>query len=104
APTANPAAVPSRARMAVDPVAAALVRSTDKVPSTTQKPCCTLLRSATATATARATAPRTLLRNHTERMLVCGAASPTALARAGNFRLAGELPGRPPYQRRRSAA
>ena len=39
APTAKPTTVPASARHAVDPVAAALVRSTDSVPSTTQKPC-----------------------------------------------------------------
>jgi len=41
APITKPAIVPASARMAVDPVAAALVRSTDRVPSTTQKACCT---------------------------------------------------------------
>src|SRR5215469_17488474 len=67
----NPATVPASARQAVAPVAAALVRSTDSVPSTTQNPCCTLERSATATAAARASAPRKLFRNHTERRLAC---------------------------------
>ena len=71
APTTNPTAVPASARHAVDPVAAALVRSTDSVPSTTQNPCWTPLRSATATATASATEPRRALRNHTERKLAC---------------------------------
>src|SRR6516162_11478384 len=71
APTMNPTTVPASARHAVAPVAAALVRSTDSVPSTTQNPCCTLDRSATATAAARATAPRRLLVNHTERTVAC---------------------------------
>jgi len=35
----NPAAVPAMARRAVEPVEAALVLSTDRVPRTTQKPC-----------------------------------------------------------------
>ena len=35
----NPTTVPPRARSAVAPVDAALVRNTDTVPSTTQKPC-----------------------------------------------------------------
>ena len=74
APTANPIAVPSSARSAVAPVAPALVRSTESVPRTTQKPCCTLVRSATATAAARASAPRRLLTNHTERRLAWRAA------------------------------
>ena len=57
------------------PVAAAFVRRTDSVPSATQKPCWTLITSATATAAASATAPRMLLTNQTERKLawVCAA-------------------------------
>ncbi len=39
APIANPTAVPASARIAVDPVDAALVRRTDSVPRTTQKAC-----------------------------------------------------------------
>ena len=61
--------MPASARTAVAPVAAALVRRTDRVPSTTQKPCWTVLTSATATATASATAPRMLLTNQTDRTL-----------------------------------
>ena len=68
-PITNPSAVPASARTAVAPVAAALVRRTDRVPSTTQKPCWTVLTSATATATASATAPRMLLTNQTDRTL-----------------------------------
>ena len=65
-PTTNPIAVPVSARNAVAPVAAAFVRSTDRVPSTTQNPCWTLLRSATATAAASAIAPRRLFTSQTE--------------------------------------
>src|SRR5215471_9877095 len=71
APSTNPTTVPASARHAVAPVEAALVRSTDKVPSTTQNACCTPDRSATATAAARASAPRRELRNHTERTVAC---------------------------------
>ncbi len=66
----RPRCLPS-ARSAVDPVEAAFVRSTDSVPSTTQNPCWTLLRSAIATAAANASAPRRLLMNQTERRLAC---------------------------------
>src|SRR6516164_8435693 len=52
APATKPTAVPSSARIAVDPVDAAVVRSTDSVPSATQNPCCTPLTEATATAAA----------------------------------------------------
>ncbi len=79
APTTKPAVVPNRARIAVDPVDMALVRSTDSAASTTQKPCCTLLRSATATAPARARDPRALLMNHVERRLVWRRAMPAYL-------------------------
>ena len=68
-PSKNPIAVPAIARSAVAPVADAFVRRTDSVPSTTQKPCWTVVTSATATATASATAPRRLLTNQTERKL-----------------------------------
>ena len=71
APMKNPTVVPMSALSAVAPVEAAFVRSTDIAPSTTQKPCCTLVRSATPTAAARATAPRALLTNQTERRLAC---------------------------------
>ncbi len=66
-PTTKPTAVPATARRAVEPVPTALDRSTERVPSTTQKPCSTPLISTTATARARAAAPRTVLRNHTDR-------------------------------------
>ncbi len=69
APMKNPTVVPTSALSAVAPVEAAFVRNTDKAPSTTQNPCCTLVRSATPTATARATAPRALFTNQTERRL-----------------------------------
>ena len=77
----NPTTVPASARHAVAPVDAALVRSTDSVPSTTQNPCCTPERSATATAAASASAPRKLLRNHTERRLACLRTTTVAPAR-----------------------
>ena len=78
APTTKPTTVPARARHAVAPVEAALVRSTESVPSTTQNPCCTPDRSATATAAASATAPRSELRNQTERNVACRRTSATA--------------------------
>ena len=84
-------------------MAAALVRSTDSVPSTTQKPCCTSVRWATSTARASATAPRAALRNQTERMLACRAASPAAPARPPSFPAAAG-PAWLPYQLRRWAA
>ncbi len=66
-PTTNPMAVPPTARSAVAPVPSAFERSTDIVPSTTQKPCCTFVISTTATASASPAAPRSALRNQTER-------------------------------------
>ncbi len=66
-PITKPTVVPAMARAAVAPVPRAFDRSTDSVPSTTQKPCSTSEISTTATARARPTAPRTALRNHTER-------------------------------------
>ena len=100
-PITNPSAVPASARIAVAPVAAAFVRRTESVPSTTQKPCWTLLTSATATATASATAPRMLLTNQTERRLawVCAAVATfdtRCTVRAAAFE--------PAYQRRRLAS
>ena len=77
----NPTTVPASARHAVPPVDAALVRSTDSVPSTTQNACCTPETSATATAAARASAPRSELRNHTERTVACLVTSNVALRR-----------------------
>src|SRR5262249_53434854 len=100
-PITRPIAAPPRARTAVDSVEAALVRSTDSVPSTTQKPCCTLLRSATATATASATEPRTLLTNQTERTLAERRAAEASL---DTLRAARAPTPDPRYQRRRSAA
>ena len=67
APMTNPRVVPAMARAAVAPVPRALERSTDRAPSTTQKPCSTSVTSTTATAAARPAAPRRLFRNHTER-------------------------------------
>src|SRR5690349_11105790 len=81
APATTPSTVPASARNAVDPVAAALPRNTDNVPSTTQKPCSTPLAPATTTAALRATAPRRLLTNHTERRLVWGDATRVSEAR-----------------------
>ena len=49
-PTTNPAMVPSRPRTTFWPVLSALERSTESVPNTTQKQCCTPVRSATSTA------------------------------------------------------
>ena len=66
-PATTPTAVPPTARSAVAPVPRALERSTDMVPSTTQNPWETLVSSTTVTAMARPTAPRTALRNQTER-------------------------------------
>ena len=66
-PTMKPSAVPPTARSAVAPVPSALERNTERVPSTTQKPCWTFVISITATASARPTPPRNALRNHTER-------------------------------------
>ena len=102
---ANPTAVPTSARHAIDPVDEALVRSTDRVPSTTQKPCCTPVRSATATATASATEPRAALRNHTDRRLACRSstvASSSSATRRDSGR-GGPVSGWP-YQLRRTAA
>ena len=102
APATKPTAVPSSARIAVDPVDAAVVRSTDSVPSATQKPCCTPLSEATATATAMATEPRALLRNQTDRRLAYLARNPAAPASPGAcLRTA---PSGSPYQRFRSAS
>ena len=68
-PITNPTAVPARARRAVAPVADAFVRRTDSVPSTTQKPCWTVVRSATRDRHRERPAPRMLLTNQTERKL-----------------------------------
>ncbi len=56
------------------PVLSALERSTESVPSTTQKECCTPVSLATSTATPSATAPRTLLCSQTEPRSMCAAA------------------------------
>ena len=95
--------MPASALRAVAPVDAALVRSTDSVPSTTQKPCCTPVRSATAMAAARATAPRTLLRNHADRTLTCRSVTVAAAVSAAVLgSVAGASPVRPYHRRRRS--
>jgi hypothetical protein len=104
APIANPTAVPASARNAVDPVDAALVRNTDRVPSTTQNACCTPLRSAMATAAARPTAPRVAFRNHTERKLACLATIPITPEAAASRRSDGGPASWPPYQLRRWTA
>ena len=72
-PMTKPTAVPPTARSAVAPVPSALDRSTDSVPRTTQNPCETSVTSTTATARARPAAPRTELRNQTERKERCEA-------------------------------
>src|ERR1700744_6771447 len=89
APMATPTTVPPSARQAIEPVDAALVRSTDSVPSTTQNPCWTLERSAIATAAAIASAARMLLMNHTERTLAWRSAYPATSVTPDRWRLAG---------------
>jgi len=84
----KPVTMPASARSAVAPVADAFVRNTDSVPSTTEDACWTLETSATATAAARAAAPRALFRNQSERMLAClmttrAAPSKLAMPRSG---------------------
>ena len=59
-PTTIPTAVPKTAWTTVAPVPSAFERSTDSVPSTTQKACCSDARCATYTAIVRPAAPRTL--------------------------------------------
>jgi hypothetical protein len=104
APTTKPITVPPSARSAVDSVEAAFVRSTDRVPSTTQNPCWTPDTSATRTAAARASDPRRLFRNQTERKLACLAMTPIAPDRAATRRSATVPSGWTPYQPRRRAA
>ena len=115
APITNPTTVPASPRHAVDPVAEALVRSTDRVPRTTQNACWTPVASATATAAASAIAARSELRNQTERTDACrrtsvaaavAEATPGARASAAAA-LAGTVPGSAPgdsYQCRRAAS
>ena len=91
APTAKPAIVPASPRSAVEPVAVALVRSTDSVPRTIQNACWTSLTLATATAAVSAIAPRTLLRNQTDRRLA--SAAMMAAARTGVRRGFGSVSG-----------
>ena len=62
--------VPPTARSAVEPVFNADERSTDMVPRTTQKPCETSVTSASRTANANPSAPRTLFWNQTDRRLI----------------------------------
>ena len=57
------------------PVPSAFDRSTDSVPSTTQKPCCSPVRCAMKTAIASPAAPRTLFWNHTDPKVACSTAS-----------------------------
>ena len=104
APTTKPTTVPPSARSAVDSVDDALVRSTDRVPSTTQNPCWTPDRSATRTAAARASEPRRLFRNQTERKLACLTRTPIAPEIAATRRSAIVPSGWAPYQPRRRAA
>jgi len=104
APSTKPSTVPPSARSAVDSVDAALVRSTDRVPSTTQKPCWTEDRSATSTAAARASDPRRLFRNQTERKLACLIRTPIAPEIEAARRSAAVPSGWAPYQPRRRAA
>ena len=85
------------------PVAAALVRSTEIVPSTTQKPCCTLVTSAMATATATASAARALFRNQTDRKEACPLTSRRALSSATTRGPDEVAVSRPPRQRESSA-
>jgi hypothetical protein len=75
APTTIPTAVPASALRTDQPVLSALERRTESVPSTTQNECCKPVRCEMNTATANPTAPRMLLRNHTERMPACETAS-----------------------------
>ena len=96
--------MPPSARSAVDSVDAALVRSTDRVPSTTQNPCCTPDTSATRTAAARASDPRRLFRNQTERKLACRTRTPIAPGIEATRRSAIVPSGWAPYQPRRRAA
>ena len=62
-----PTAVPASALITDRPVPSALERSTDRVPSTTQKECWRPVFWAMNTAMASPTAPRTLLRNQIDR-------------------------------------
>jgi len=55
----------------VAPVPSAFDRSTASVPSTTQNPCWTFVTLATSTASANPSAPRRLLRSHTDRRSTC---------------------------------
>ena len=115
APITNPTTVPASPRHAVDPVAEALVRSTDSVPRTTQNACCTPVASATATAAASAIAARSELRNQTERTDACRRTSVAAVVTEATpgvrasaaAALAGAVPGSAPgdsYQCRRAAS
>jgi hypothetical protein len=100
----KPRKVPPRARNAVDSVVAALVRSTDMVPSTTQNPCCTPDTSATSTAAASASDPRRAFSIQTERILACLASTPIAPDSAASRRSVASPSGGAPYQLRRRAA
>ncbi len=80
APARNPTSVPPSARRAVEPVVNAVVRSTDIAASTTQKPCAISVTSASSTAMDSPSPPRTLFWNHTDRRVMCPAASRCAAA------------------------
>src|SRR5262249_26770155 len=97
--------VPATARSAVAPVPRALDRSTDRVPSATQNACETPVILATATATARAAAPRKELRSQTERTVKWVAdRCHSAWASAVNPEGRQPRPPRPPAPRRPAPA
>ena len=69
APSRKPIPVPITARHTRVPVVSALERSTDRAPSTTQKPCSTGNTCVTATASASPSPVRRLLRTATARLV-----------------------------------
>ncbi len=92
----KPMMVPSTACRALRCVPSALERSTDSVPSTTQKPCSTSVALASAIAAPRPTAARTALRNATERRCSCARSSRSvrsALAARPGSRVSACAPG-----------
>ena len=94
----KPIAVPASARIAVAPVAAAFVRRTDSVPSTTQKPCWTRGDIGDGNGDGRAPRdPRMLLTNHTERTLAWVSAAVATLET--RLRASGAAAFDPAYQR-----
>ena len=94
-PTTIPIPVPVIASTTVVPVARALERSTEIVPSTTQKPFCASVTLATRTASASPTAPRRLLRNQTERIVECEPAIRRPSRRPVRRRPSGSAPAAP---------